>query len=148
MSVNDQQLSKSIRGLWNLHKALRPRDSTPQHRTQNLRTRAAVDAAIAELDTLRTAIDPGTPDGNGRVDLDQLLSDEDEPAPECPSRSVDAYVDLGDGQFRRVALRITGRRLRSGSKDIVVHVGDVRISLRPQRATALADSVVDLLEEL
>lgn len=63
-------------------------------------------------------------------------------------RTIPAYVDAGDGAYRRGEVQVSGYRHERRSKDVIVEVGGVRISLRPQRAIALADALVDTLEQL
>lgn len=61
-------LTAHLRALWDLHKALRPRDYPHPVRTQVVRTRGAVDIAIAETTDLHRALT-----NPGPLDLDAAL---------------------------------------------------------------------------
>lgn len=63
-------LQPYLDNLWALHKALRPRDYLPPVRTQVVRTRGAVDIAIAETTDLHRATEY-----LGPVDLDVVLDE-------------------------------------------------------------------------
>lgn len=63
-------LQPHLDNLWALHRALKPRNYPHPLRTQVVRTRGAVDVAIAETTDLHRGIDH-----HGPVDLDAALEE-------------------------------------------------------------------------